>query len=179
LIATHFWYPPQLLPLVEVCGMPGTSAEVVERTCNLLRSVGKEPVVIDREVDGFIGNRLQFALLREAWSLWASGVASASAIDSVVRQSVGRRLAVTGPIESADLGGIGTMVSFAQFLQPTLDTEAVPPPEVVALATSQEGSHASGVRGFDESAADELLQARRHELFRWLAEDRVHRRPLT
>src|SRR5207247_2938975 len=84
-IATHFWYPPQLLPLVEVCGMPGTSPQVVERTCSLLRSAGKSPVVINREIDGFIGNRLQFALLREAWALWADGVASASAIDAVVR----------------------------------------------------------------------------------------------
>ena len=69
MIATHFWYPPQLIPVVEVCGMPGTSPHVVERTCGLLRGAGKDPVVIDREIDGFIGNRLQFALLREAWAL--------------------------------------------------------------------------------------------------------------
>ncbi len=86
MIATHFWYPPQLIPVVEVCGMPGTSPHVVERTCRLLRGAGKDPVVIDREIDGFIGNRLQFALLREAWALWAEGVASASAISEGSRR---------------------------------------------------------------------------------------------
>jgi len=60
-IAAHFWYPPQLLPLVEVCGGPETSAEVITWTCAALREAGKEPVVIDREVPGFIGNRIQFA----------------------------------------------------------------------------------------------------------------------
>ena len=168
MIATHFWYPPQLLPLVEVCGMPGTSPQVVERTCSLLRGVGKEPVVIDREIDGFIGNRLQFALLREAWALWADGVASASAIDAVVRQSIGRRLGITGPLESADLGGIDTMVSFARFLQPTLDVSDQPPARVTALASSHGEKGVGGVRGFDAAAAAHLLQARRDELFRWL-----------
>jgi 3-hydroxybutyryl-CoA dehydrogenase len=168
LIATHFWYPPQLLPLVEVCGMPGTSPDVVERACRLLRGVGKEPVVLDREIDGFIGNRLQFALLREAWALWADGVASASAIDAVVRQSIGRRLGVTGPLESADLGGIKTMVSFAQFLQPTLDVSDQPPERVTTLASGAVEKGLGGVHGLDAAAASHLLQARRDELFRWL-----------
>ena len=172
LIATHFWYPPQLLPLVEVCGMPETSPQVVERTCRLLRGVGKDPVVIDREIDGFIGNRLQFALLREAWALWADGVASASAIDAVVRQSIGRRLGITGPLESADLGGIETMVSFARFLLPTLDVSDQPPERVTALASSHFEKGLGGVRGFDAGAAAQLLRARRDELFRWLLESR-------
>ena len=173
MVATHFWYPPQLLPLVEVCGMPGTSLHVVERTCRLLRGVGKDPVVLEREIDGFIGNRLQFALLREAWALWAGGVASASAIDAVVRQSIGRRLAVTGPIESADLGGIKTMVSFARFLQPTLDASDQPPERVAALASSDLEKGLGGVHGLDSAAAGKLLQARRDELFRWLVDDRI------
>src|SRR5207249_4678076 len=101
--------------------------------CGLLRGAGKSPVVINREIDGFIGNRLQFALLREAWALWADEVASASAIDAVVRQSIGRRLGITGPLESADLGGIETMVSFAKFLLPTLDVSNEPPERVTAL----------------------------------------------
>ena len=99
-------------------------------TCDAVRAAGKEPAVIDREIPGFIGNRLQFALLREAWSLWASGAASAEAIDAVVRNSIGRRLGITGPIESADIGGIGTMVSFASGLQPHLDVEPLPPPAI-------------------------------------------------
>ena len=161
LIATHFWYPPQLLPLVEVCGMPGTSPHVVERTCDLLRGVGKDPVVLDREIDGFIGNRLQFALLREAWALWTEGVAPASAIDAVVRKSFGRRLAVTGPIESADLGGIDTMVSFAQFLQPKLDASGQPPGRVTALASGPGEKGVGGVQGLDAAETAALLHASR------------------
>ena len=120
-IATHFWYPPQLIPLVEVCGGALCDPAVLARSCAVIRGAGKEPVVIDREIPGFIGNRIQFAMLREAWSLWASGAASAEAIDAVVRNSIGRRLAVTGPLESADIGGLGTMVAFARSLLPDLD----------------------------------------------------------
>ena len=176
-IAAHFWYPPQLLPLVEVCGGPQTSAEVVQWTCAALREAGKEPVVIDREVPGFIGNRIQFAALREAWSLWAAGVASADAIDAVVRNSIGRRLAVTGPIESADLGGLETMYNFARFLQPHLDAAPHPPAAIGDLV--RQGRKAigqgGGVHDWKKRDAEALLAARRAELIRWLKADREKR----
>jgi len=170
-IATHFWYPPQLLPLVEVCGAPETDPAVVDWTCARLRDAGKEPVVIAREIAGFIGNRIQFAILREAWSLWTSGAASAEAIDAVVKNSIGRRLGVTGPIESADLGGLDTMFRFAQFLQPTLDTSAMPPETVGARSLSAD-PHINVRKPEDWSA---LSTARRAELFRWLRSDRAGR----
>ncbi|MGX5832418.1 3-hydroxyacyl-CoA dehydrogenase family protein [Mesorhizobium sp. 43Arga] len=172
-IAAHFWYPPQLLPLVEVCGSGVTTQIVIERTCSLLGGVGKTPVVIDREVAGFIGNRIQFAALREAWSLWAAGVASAEAIDSVVRHSIGRRLAVTGPIESADLGGLDTMYHFARFLAPSLDSSSEPPEQVEALVRGGQCGVRSGKGVYDWTARDgsALLSARRRELMRWLQVD--------
>ncbi len=117
-IATHFWYPPQLIPLVEVCAGPKTSPDVTRWVCQVLKRAGKEPAVIDKEIPGFIGNRLQFAMLREAWALWASGAASAEAIDTVVRNSFGRRVGITGPIESADAGGLYTMYHFGKSLMP-------------------------------------------------------------
>jgi 3-hydroxybutyryl-CoA dehydrogenase len=164
-IATHFWYPPQLIPLVEVCGSRETAPDVLAWTCDAVRACGKEPAVIDREIPGFIGNRLQFALLREAWSLWASGAASAEAIDAVVRNSIGRRLGITGPIESADIGGIGTMVSFASGLQPHLDVEPLPP-----RAISEAVGH-GGIYDWTRRDAGQLRAARMEELFRWLAVD--------
>ena len=167
-VATHFWYPPQLLPLVEVCGSPETSPDVIGWTCARLRAAGKEPVVIDREMPGFIGNRIQFAILREAWSLWASGAASAEAIDAVVKNSIGRRLGITGPIESADLGGLDTMFRFAEFLQPTLDTSPSPP-SVVGERRCSADPHIHGRSNVEWS---ELSAARKEELFRWLARDR-------
>lgn len=165
-IAAHFWYPPQLIPLVEVCG-PLCDPAVIDRTCAAIRAAGKEPVVIAREIPGFLGNRIQFAMLREAWSLWASGAASAEAIDAVVRNSIGRRLGVTGPLESADLGGLQTMYQFARSLQLDLDRSAQPPVEIAAAARG-----AGSVHDWKTRDRDALLRARMDELFRWLALDR-------
>ena len=164
-VATHFWYPPQLIPLVEVCASPATSADVLAWTCEAVRACGKQPAVIDREIPGFIGNRLQFALLREAWSLWASGTASAEAIDACVRNSFGRRLGLTGPIESADIGGIATMESFARGLLPHLDTSSEPPPAV------RDSLRRGGIYDWSKRDAEELRAARMEKLFRWLAAD--------
>ncbi len=173
-VAAHFWYPPQLLPLVEVCGGPETAPEVVAWTCDALREAGKEPVVIDREVPGFIGNRIQFAALREAWSLWAAGIASAEAIDAVVRNSIGRRLGITGPIESADLAGLETMYNFARFLQPSLDASPVPPAAIGDLVRQGRRSLSSGggIHDWTKRDGEALLAERRAELIRWLKTDR-------
>jgi len=173
-IAAHFWYPPQLIPLVEVCGGPETAPDVVRFTVEALRAAGKQPVVIDREVQGFIGNRLQFAMLREAWALWASGAASAEAIDQVVKASFGRRVAVTGPIESADVGGLDTMFHFAASLLPSLDKGDAPPDAIRKLVAEGKRGLPSGAGVYDWSKRDgpALLQDRFDELFRWLKADR-------
>jgi len=172
-VAAHFWYPPQLLPLVEVCGSAKTSSETVSWICDVLTAVDKTPVVLDREVPGFLGNRIQFAALREAWSLWAAGVASAEAIDSVVKNSIGRRLAVTGPIESADLGGLDTMYHFAQFLFPSLDQSVEPPTAIGALVRDGNRGVSSGQGIYDwaDRSGAALLSSRRQELLRWLKID--------
>ena len=174
-IATHFWYPPQLIPLVEVCPGPETSVDVTPWVCEQLRNAGKEPVVIDKEIRGFIGNRLQFALLREAWSLWAQRVASAEAIDAVVRNSFGRRLAITGPLESADVAGLDTMYSFARSLQPDLDISSEPPLAVADLVNEGRRGLPSGKGIYDWTKRDgeALLKSRMDELFRWVKCRRV------
>jgi 3-hydroxybutyryl-CoA dehydrogenase len=164
-IAAQFWNPPQLIPLVEVCASPATAPEVVRWTCDAVRACGKEPAVIDREVPGLIGNRLQFAMLREAWSLWASGAASAEAIDACVRGTIGRRLGVTGPLESADIAGIATMDSFARGVLPDLDVSPEPP------AALGESVARGGVYDWSQRDAAALRAARTEELFRWLAVD--------
>jgi 3-hydroxybutyryl-CoA dehydrogenase len=172
-IATHFWYPPQLIPLVEVCAGPKTSADVLEWTCGAIRAAGKEPVVIDKEIQGFIGNRLQFAMLREAWALWASGAASAEAIDAVVRNSFGRRVGITGPIESADLGGLYTMYHFGSSLMPGLDVSPAPAEGIGKLVAEGANGFGNGRGVYDWSKRDgkALLKDRMDELFRWLKVD--------
>lgn len=172
-IATHFWYPPQLIPLVEVCAGPETAPAVTDWVCAQLRAANKEPVILNREIPGFIGNRLQFALLREAWALWASGAASAEAIDAVVRNSFGRRLAITGPIESADVGGLDTFDAFAAFLFPELDTRRAPPEKIQELTRQGRRGLPNGQGVYDWSQRDgaALLEARMQELFRHLKRD--------
>ena len=169
-VAAHFWYPPQLISLVEVCAGPETAPDVVPWICNVLQTAGKVPVVMNREIPGFIGNRLQFALLREAWALLSAGVASAEAIDTVVRNSFGRRLAITGPIESADVGGLDTMAAFASFLFPTLDVSSEPPPMIQELVQKGDRGLPSGRGVYDWSRRDgsALVAERMEELFRHL-----------
>jgi 3-hydroxybutyryl-CoA dehydrogenase len=176
-VAAHFWYPAQLIPLVEVCPGPETDPEVVTWTMSALRSVGCEPVVMDKEVPGLIGNRIQFAMLREAWALWASGAASAEAIDTVVRNTLGRRLGISGPIESADLGGLDTLHAFAESLLPHIDASPEPAAKVTELVRQGNRGAASGRGVYDWSARDpEVLRgARFRELFRWLRVDREAR----
>lgn len=174
-VAMHFIYPAQLIPIVEVCGGPRTSPETVQWACDVLRHVGQYPALMNKEVDGFIINRLQFALLREAWSMWASGVASAEAIDASFKMSLGRRYSITGPIESAELGGLDIMHKFAEFLLPDLDTSKAPPAAIAELVKGGNFGLKSGKGVYDWSQRDgkALLAARASRLFRHRAEDDV------
>jgi 3-hydroxybutyryl-CoA dehydrogenase len=119
-LVAHFWNPPHLVPLVEVLGTARTARETVVTTCDLLRGAGCEPVVLHKAVPGFIGNRIQFAVLREALHLLREGVADAQTIDSVMKQSVGKRYAHIGPLEGADVGGLDTFLAIATHLMPEL-----------------------------------------------------------
>jgi 3-hydroxybutyryl-CoA dehydrogenase len=172
-VAMHFIYPAQLVPIVEVCGGPQTTPRVVTWACDVLKAVGQSPALMNKEVDGFIINRLQFAVLREAWSMWANGVASADAIDSSFKMSLGRRYSVTGPIESAELGGLDIMHKFAEFLLPDLDTSTTPPRAVAELVNAGHFGLKSGKGVYDWSTRDgkALLAARAAKLFEHLADD--------
>ena len=105
-LGTHWWNPPHMIPLVEVVKTEWTDPELAQTMFDLLAHAGKTPVMVEKDVPGFIGNRLQHALWREAVSLVENGICSAKAVDDVVKASFGRRLAVLGPLENADLVGI-------------------------------------------------------------------------
>jgi 3-hydroxybutyryl-CoA dehydrogenase len=119
-LVAHFWNPPHAIPLVEVVPNSRTTAATVSFTTDLLTSVGAQPVVLQREIQGFIGNRLQYAVLREALHLVAEGIASAADVDRLFVSSLGRRYGTVGPIETADLGGLDTFYSIASHLMPEL-----------------------------------------------------------
>jgi 3-hydroxybutyryl-CoA dehydrogenase len=124
----HFWNPPHLIPLVEVVAGKSTSTETLERAASLLRAAGKRPVLVKRDIPGFIGNRLLHALQREAMSLVEQGVASAADIDLVVTQGFGRRLGVVGPLAVCDLAGLDLVLEVDTYLLPCLETSPEPSP---------------------------------------------------
>jgi len=126
-IGTHFWNPPHLVPLVEVVQNENTSESVVAATMELLRDAGKVPVHVRRDVPGFVGNRLQHAMKREAFALVAAGVCDAETIDTVVREGFGARTAVLGPMEQSDLVGLDLALDIAEVLYERLDRTAGPP----------------------------------------------------
>lgn len=104
-IGTHFWAPPYLIPLVEVVGGRETSREVKEYTCNILKSVGKYPVMVEKDVPGLVGSRLQLALQREAIAIVEQGIADADAVNKVVKKGLSLRLYVSGPLENVESAG--------------------------------------------------------------------------
>jgi len=126
LLGTHWWVPPYLVPLVEVVETEGTAPESVEAMIKLLESVGKTAVHVRKDVPGFIGNRLQHALWREAIALVQAGVCDAPTIDKVVKASFGRRLAVIGPLESADM--VGTDLALDCHVNLLADLDRTPGP---------------------------------------------------
>jgi 3-hydroxybutyryl-CoA dehydrogenase len=132
-LGTHWWNPPYLVPLVEVIQTEHTSTKVITQTMDLMRALGKVPVHVKKDVPGFVGNRMQAALWREAISLVENGVCDAETVDLVVKNSFGRRLSVLGPLENADL--VGTDLTLAIHNQVLFDIEDTksPSPYLEAL----------------------------------------------
>ena len=126
-IVAHYFNPPSLLPLVELVRGDQTSAETVETLSALYQSIGKSPAVVQREAPGFVGNRLQMALLREALAIVDAGIASPRDVDTIIRSSFGRRLAVAGVFEVFEAAGWDLTLAVAEQLFPAIDRSAEPP----------------------------------------------------
>jgi 3-hydroxybutyryl-CoA dehydrogenase len=132
-MGTHWWNPPFLVPLVEVIKTPETSPSLAQRMFDLLAEAGKTPAMVEKDVAGFIGNRLQHALWREAVALVADGVCDAQTVDTVVKASFGRRLPVLGPLENADLVGIDLTLAIHKTVLPAIDSTPGPSPYLQEL----------------------------------------------
>lgn len=120
-LITHFFNPAHLVPLVEIVKQDETKQEIVDDVVGLLKRIGKSPVVLKKEVNGFIANRLQTALMREAFSLVGQGVADAEDIDTAITAGPGFRWAFVGPTRIADLGGLDTWKRVFDNIAPDLD----------------------------------------------------------
>jgi 3-hydroxybutyryl-CoA dehydrogenase len=123
LVGAHFWNPPHLMPVVEVVRGDQTPTDKFEAVCQLLESIGKIAIRVERDVPGFIGNRLQHAMWREAISLVEQGVATPADIDRVARLTFGLRLPAVGPIENCDLVGLDLVKAIHSYLLPDLSAD--------------------------------------------------------
>jgi 3-hydroxybutyryl-CoA dehydrogenase len=128
IVGTHFWNPPYLIPLVEVVKSEYTESSVVDDTMEVLRKCGKHPVRVNRDVPGFLANRLQHALWREAISIVEHGIADAASVDEAIRLGFGLRLPVLGPMENADMVGTDLTLSIHKYLLPHLESSPFPSP---------------------------------------------------
>ncbi|MGH6683297.1 MAG: 3-hydroxyacyl-CoA dehydrogenase family protein, partial [Pseudolabrys sp.] len=143
-LGTHWWNPPYIVPLVEVIETQWTSPAVVEWTMALHRDAGKKPAHVKKDVPGFIGNRLQHALWREAINLVEQGICDAKTVDDVVKASFGRRSAVLGPLENADLVGTDLALAIHNLLFPDLDRRAKASPYLEKLVADGKLGFKSG-----------------------------------
>ena len=125
-LITHFWDPPHIIPVVEVVPGDHTSAEALETTIELLEAVGKYPALVKKDVAGFVGNRLQHALRREAIAMVAQGIASPEDVDLITRLSFGLRLPIVGLLETIDIGGLDLTLAIHTYLLAELDRSTEP-----------------------------------------------------
>lgn len=158
-IGTHWWNPPHLIPLVEVVSTEWTDVAVADDMMALLEDAGKTPVRVNKDVPGFIGNRLQHALWREAISLVENGICDAESVDTVIKASFGRRLAVLGPLENADLVGTDLTLDIHENVLFDLESRKGPSPYLEQLVEEGRLGMKSG-EGFRKWTPEEADQVR-------------------
>jgi 3-hydroxybutyryl-CoA dehydrogenase len=172
-LVTHYFYPPSLLPLVEVVRSPSTSDETTSLVYELLKAVGKRPILLERECPGFVANRLQFALQREALAIVEEGIATPEDVDIAVKDGFGRRLAIAGPFEIAEPIGWDLELRIQRDLFPHLSTALGPSPLVVEKVERGELGCKTG-KGFYEWS-QEAVQAWQDRMARALARSVLER----
>ncbi|WP_404356299.1 3-hydroxyacyl-CoA dehydrogenase family protein [Cytobacillus firmus] len=172
-VVTHFWNPAHLIPLVEVVRGEKTGDEAVERSFQLLKQMKKKPIEVKKEVPGFVGNRLQYALFREAQYLLEEGIASKEDIDDAVTYGIGRRLPVSGPLMTADMGGLDVFSAISDYLFQHLSSAEESLPALKKLVSEQKlgDKTGEGYYKWDEDFSKEYNQKREAELIRFLKKD--------
>jgi 3-hydroxybutyryl-CoA dehydrogenase len=172
----HWMNPPHLMPPVEVIRGAGTADATMDLVCSLARRIGRTPIRVERDVPGFLWNRLQLALVREALHVLESGIAGPEAIDQAVTHGLGLRWAAVGPIRTMDLGGLATFHAIAEYLYRDLSA-AQAPQQLLAdkVAKGETGFRAGrGFFSYDAGAGEATVAARDARLFELL---KLHRLP--
>ncbi len=176
-LGTHYWNPPHLMPLVEVTSGEKTAQATVDTVCDVLTGLGKTPIRVRKDVPGFVWNRLQNALLREAMWLVENGVVTPEELDLVGKQGLGRRLFTAGHCEAVDLGGLDTWATVHAYMLRYISSSTQVSPVLTDKVTRGELGAKTG-QGFYAWPPERLRQAREardRQLIAWLKEDRAKR----
>jgi 3-hydroxybutyryl-CoA dehydrogenase len=159
-VGTHFWNPPYLIPLVEVVKGNETSIETMETTMAVLKKAGKHPIWVNKDVPGFVANRLQHALWREAISIVENDIADAATVDEAVKLSFGLRLPILGPIENADMVGTDLTLSIHNYILKHLESGSEASPLLRTKVETGELGFKSG-KGFQEWTPEQIANSRK------------------
>jgi 3-hydroxybutyryl-CoA dehydrogenase len=164
IVGTHFWFPPYLIPLVEVVKGKDTSDQTMEQTYQLMKGAGKHPIKCMKDVPGFVANRLQHALWREAISIVEHGIADAATVDEAIKNSIGIRLAVLGPIENADMVGLDLTLAIHNTVLKDLEASPNPSPLLKEKVNKGDLGFKSGKGFYDQWSPEAMKQVREHLL---------------
>jgi len=160
ILGTHFWFPPYLIPLVEVIKGKDTSDEVMELTYQFMKKAGKHPIRCMKDVPGFVANRLQHALWREAISIVEHDIADAATVDEAIKNSIGIRLAVLGPVENADMAGLDLTLAIHNTVLKDLEASPNPSPLLQEKVKKGELGFKSGKGFYDKWTQEDITRVR-------------------
>jgi 3-hydroxybutyryl-CoA dehydrogenase len=163
IVGTHFWNPPYLIPLVEVVRGNETSNSAMDITFDLMKAIGKHPVRVNKDVPGFVGNRLQHALWREAISIVERGIADAATVDECVRFGFGLRLPILGPLENADMVGTDLTLAIHDYILKHLESSPAPSPVLKRKVEQGDLGFKTG-KGFQEWPPEKAQESRKRLL---------------
>ena len=163
IVGTHFWNPPYLIPLVEVIRGNETSESSMDTAFDLMKAIGKHPVRVNKDVPGFVGNRLQHALWREAISIVERGIADAATVDECIRFGFGLRLPILGPIENVDMVGTDLTLAIHSYILQHLESSPSPSPLLKKKVEQGDLGFKSG-KGFQEWPPEKAQESRKRLL---------------
>ena len=157
MMGAHYFMPAEVVPLVEIVMGQKTEIQFAEKACDLYRSIDKKPVLVKKDIPGFLANRIQHALMREALSLVQEGIATPEDIDDAVRYSFGFRYAAVGPMTQKEISGWDGMANAAKEIYPSLSNITTLPPKVVQMMAEGKTGMKAG-EGFRKWSPEEISQ---------------------